>query len=163
LLTHERNVLMWLAGKLYKIRWPRFAFWVSMVILYSILGCQNYRNSTGPSEFNIAAIVMNECNKLSITAVIRYSDEVRLIDGTPYGRPGETLTAAMWAAISKNEVVIWSRLAEDPERYDRDLLFAFARHECCHLKMGYGDYSINVEDLANQCVVDNWEDPRLLF
>ncbi len=137
--THERNVLMWL-----------------IAIAIGSCGCSAYRNSTGPSEGYASAIVMNECNKLGITAKIRYSDERRFVDGASYGSPGEKLTAAMWARIGKNEVVIWSRLAEDPETYDRAVLYAYARHECCHLKMGYGDHTVNVEVLADQCVVDNW-------
>ena len=100
------------------------------------------------------AIVMNECNKLGIAVKVLYSDEERSMDGAPYGRPGETLTAAMWARIGKNEIVIWSKIIEDPETYTREVIYDYAQHECCHLKMGYGDYSINVEDLANQCVVD---------
>ncbi len=137
--THERNVLMWL-----------------IAIAMGSCGCSVYHNSTGPTEFNVAAIVMTECNKLGITVKVRYTDERRFVDGAPYGRPGEMLTAAYWARIGKNEIVIWSEVAEHPEIYTRDLLYAYARHECCHLKMGYGDRTINVEDLANQCVVDNW-------
>ena len=121
-----------------------------------MLGCSGYRNPAGPTEFNAAAIVMTECNKLGITVKVRYTDKPRSIDGAPYGRPGETLTAAYWARIGKNEIVIWSEVAEHPEIYTRDLLYAYAQHECCHLKMGYGDYSINVDDLANQCMVDNF-------
>lgn len=122
----------------------------------TLLGCSGYRNSTGPSEGYASAIVMNECNKLDITVKIRYSDEIRFVDGAPYGRPGETLTAAMWARIGKDEVVIWVEVAENPEIYSRVILYAYAQHECCHLKMGYGDYTINVEELANQCVADNF-------
>ncbi len=136
---HERNVLMWL-----------------IAIAIGSCGCSSlYRNSTGPTEFNVAAIVMNECNKLGITVKIRYTDERRLVDGTPYGRPGEKLTAVMWARIYSNEVVIWSGVSRDPEGHPRDILFDLARHECCHLKIGYGNL-YDIEEIANQCVVDNF-------
>ena len=49
-MTHERNVLVWLAGKLYKIRWPWFAFWVSIAILYNTLGCGLLKSPTAPDE-----------------------------------------------------------------------------------------------------------------
>lgn len=136
--THERNVLMWL-----------------IAIIMGSCGCSLYRNSTGPTEFNVVAIVMNECRKVGIDVKVRYSDKSRLVDGAPYGRPGELLTGMMWAIIDKNEIVIWSEIIEDPEEYDRDLLYAYAQHECCHLKMGYGDYS-DVEGLAEQCVAENF-------
>ena len=71
-MTHERNVLMWLARKAVQgFRWPWFTFWMSIAILYSILGCGLLKSPTAADELHPNEILITEHTQC-------YADHFRL-------------------------------------------------------------------------------------
>ncbi len=162
-MTHERNVLMWLAGKLYKIRWPRFAFWVSMVILYSTLGCGLLESPTAPDPTHpneILIIEHTQCYadyfRLGEITVSFFEDE-RQVNCYPLkydenGDPFQCLQAGGAWPFKRHASYYgpWVRGELADYLFSSQDLEWVAAHEVCHM-LGTRD-----EDVAVKCAELAW-------
>ena len=125
---------------------------VAILVAALSLGCATTHFPAAPSEQTVAAIIMNECAKISVWAVVVYESEDRLVDGKPYGYPGQMLPAAM-GARRPNTVVVYPAAFE----VAHDRLVKYAQHECCHLFLNHTMTPERTEEAeAEACVRERY-------
>jgi hypothetical protein len=129
----------------------RWAVLFAVLASFLLSGCGSfYHFPAAPSEMTIASIVMNECQKIGITAQVVYVDEQAWVDGGPYGMPGISLPIAM-GAVRPDMVKVYLEAMQAPH----DRLVGYARHECCHLKLNHIWTPERTEEAeANTCVAE---------
>jgi len=137
-----------------------WALWTGagMFFLFLTLGCNTpYRFATqGNDQETLAASwVMKRSAELGLEVQVLYSSTARLVCSTPDGS-GVRNYAAMWALVRQKQVVIWTGITEDPERYPSEVLDGYAKHEACHLLRGHGRDPEHTEVLAEDCVKEHW-------
>ena len=134
-------------------------FAVAVALLMVMCGCTwDGPALTTADELNedqmwLSAVIGSRCKEIGVRPWIRFTDETMLVDGTPYGKPGEWLPAAAWSKVSTNTIIVWN---EARERYSDSTLDRLGMHECCHHKLGHRKASAQAEVEAEACVAENW-------
>ena len=133
-----------------------------LVLILTFSGCTwgERWSLTTADELNedqmwLTAVVGKQCQQLGVNPWTRFTDDDYLISGDNYGRPGETLNAAMWANVGSNTIIIWNPARE--KYHDLTLTWA-ARHECCHLKLNHRNATAQAEVEAEACVASNFKE-----
>lgn len=121
-----------------------------LILILTFGGCSTYDlvDPSDTQEMWAASFVMARCADLGIDAIAVYSDDTYIVDGTIYGFDGPAQAAA-WA-LSDRRVAIYRK---ELPGWTHENLNNIAKHECCHLKMGYSSSGCAAtEELAFDCV-----------
>ena len=122
------------------------------LLLLSNPFCQRFDSITASEETDrhreVIKIVKDRCAELGLYPWVTITEEVWLV--TYLDR--EPVPAAMWTSVSWNEIYVWAEILH----YDNDLIDAYARHECCHIKLGHKRGTIENEREADQCAREQY-------